>query len=105
MKTDYMKVNWMELVVTPMRGKTDRELEEILEAALKRAVNSEESGVVRSEADMLVGRIEAEQGRRDNRLMLRIAFWTLMVTGVAVLADLIPKLIQWLSKLVKLAGL
>ena len=69
-KKDYMGMRWEDLVLISLRGRSNRELEEIQAVALERAVNSEESTVVRAEADMLSGRIEAEQERRSDRTML-----------------------------------
>ena len=100
--SDYMGMRWTDLVVIPLDGKTGRELEELLAVALKRAVNSSESPTIRAEAELLENRVRTEQERRANRLMLRIAFIGLMVTGAAALADLVPKVIGWIAALVQI---
>jgi hypothetical protein len=105
--TDYSKMNWLELLSTPLSKKTGRELDDLQRAVTDRLKSEEgEKGIetkVKYVNELFDG-IEAEKSRRSERTMLRIALIGLMVTGAAALADLIPKLIDWISKLVKLVG-
>ena len=103
---DYMTQPLVDFLTTSLRRKSGRELKMMEEAAIARQASTllnTTSGW--SDLESLIDKIEVEQEQRTNRTMLRIALIGLVVTGAAALADLVPKLVDWISKLVKLAGL
>jgi hypothetical protein len=103
---NYMTQPLKEFIETRLRMQTNNGLKEMRAAALARQPDTSQSTTPgRDDLEGLIDRIEAEQDRRSNRTMLRIALVGLIVTGAAALADLVPKLCRWIPKLVKLAGL
>ncbi|MGO9287374.1 MAG: hypothetical protein ACLQIJ_01265 [Polyangia bacterium] len=93
MKKDYA-VDWVDLMKTPLHGKTKSELEKLKLEALGRAMDTQPGGPQREEANGLAMRIEAELARRSNRTMLWIAVVSLVVTGVTGLASLVLEIVR-----------